>query len=58
MRSLIEARRGTKKANRGLERMCSVSHVMKKWNEAKVSWQSFQEGSEKMALLVKTWGGC
>jgi len=32
----------------------SVSHVIKKWKAAKVSWASFREGSEKMALLVKT----
>jgi hypothetical protein len=28
---------------------------MKKWKAAKVSWASFNEGSEKMALFVKTW---
>ena len=32
-----------------------VSHVMKKWKAAKVSWASLREGSEKMALFVNTW---
>jgi hypothetical protein len=41
-------------AKRGRESVNSVSQVMKKWKEAKVSWASLREGSEKMALLVKT----
>jgi hypothetical protein len=52
--SLIATRRGTNIANRGRERVNSVSHVMKKWKDAKVSWASLRDGSEKMALLVKT----
>jgi hypothetical protein len=31
-----------------------VSHVMKKWKDAKVSWASLRDGSEKIALFVKT----
>jgi hypothetical protein len=42
-------------AKRGRERVKSVSQVTKKWKEAKVSWASLREGSEKMALFVKTW---
>jgi hypothetical protein len=46
---------GTKKANCGRERVYSVSQVTKKWKAAKVSWASFRDGSEKMALLVNTY---
>jgi hypothetical protein len=42
-------------AKRGRDSVKSVSQVTKKWKEAKVSWASLSEGSEKMALLVKTW---
>lgn len=52
--SLIATFLGTKNANRGREMVKSVSHVMKKWNAANVSCASFKEGSEKMALFVKT----
>ncbi len=51
----MATRRGTKKAKRGRESVYSVSHVTKKWKAAKVSWASFSDGSEKIALLVKTW---
>jgi hypothetical protein len=51
---LIATLFGTNIANRGLESVNSVSHVMKKWKAAKVSWASFNEGSEKIALFVKT----
>lgn len=54
MISLSATRRGTNMAKRGRESVNSVSQVMKKWKEAKVSWASLREGSEKMALLVKT----
>jgi hypothetical protein len=53
-RSRRGTRRGTKKAKRGREMVKRVSQVMKKWKEAKLSWASLREGSEKMALLVKT----
>lgn len=53
--SVIATRLGTNIANRGRERVKSVSHVMKKWKAANVSWASFRVGSEKMALFVKTW---
>lgn len=53
--SLIATLRGENMANRGRDSVNSVSHVMKKWNAAKVNWASFKEGSEKMALFVKTW---
>ncbi len=56
MISLIATRRGWNMAKRGRERVKSVSQVMKKWKAAKVSWASFSDWSEKMALLVKTWG--
>jgi hypothetical protein len=52
--SLIATLLGTNIANRGRDSVYSVSHVIKKWKAAKVSWASFREGSEKMALLVKT----
>ena len=55
MISLIATRLGVNIANRGRDRVNSVSHVMKKWKAAKVSWASFREGSEKIALFVKTW---
>lgn len=45
---------GVKKANRGRESVKSVSHVTVKWKAANVSCASFNEGSEKIALLVKT----
>ena len=54
MISLTVALLGTNIANRGRESVYSVSHVTKKWNAAKVSCASFKEGSEKIALLVKT----
>ncbi len=54
MISLIATRLGTNIANRGRERVYSVSHVMKKWNAANVSCASFKDGSEKIALFVKT----
>lgn len=54
MISLIATLLGTNIANRGRESVYSVSHVMKKWNAAKVSCASFKEGSENIALLVKT----
>jgi len=53
--SLIATLRGTKNANRGRERVNKVSHVMKKWKAAKVSCASLSVGSEKIALLVKTY---
>jgi hypothetical protein len=31
-----------------------VRKVTRKWKQAKVSWASLREGSEKIALLVKT----
>jgi hypothetical protein len=52
--SLMAARRGTKNPNRGREMVYRVSQVMKKWKQAKVAWASLREGSEKIALLVKT----
>ena len=54
MISLIATLLGTNIANRGRESVYSVSHVMKKWKEAKVSCASFSDGSEKIALFVKT----
>ena len=45
---------GANIAKRGRERVKSVSHVMKKWNAANVSCASFNDGSEKIALFVKT----
>ena len=54
MISLIATFLGTKNANRGREMVKSVSHVMKKWKAANVNCASFKEGSEKMALFVKT----
>ena len=54
MISLIATLLGVNIANRGRESVKSVSHVMKKWKAAKVSWASFNEGSEKIALFVKT----
>lgn len=56
MISLIATLLGVNIANRGRESVNSVSHVMKKWKAAKVSWASFNEGSEKIALFVKTFG--
>ena len=53
--SLIATLLGAKNANRGRERVYSVSHVTKKWKDANVSWMSLREGVEKIALLVKTW---
>lgn len=55
MMSPIEVLRGAKKAKRGRERTYSVSHVMKKWKAANVSCASLRDGSEKMALFVKTY---
>lgn len=52
--SLMATRRGTNMAKRGRERVKSVSQVMKKWKDAKVSCASLSDGSEKMALFVKT----
>lgn len=54
MISLIATLLGTNMANRGRESVNSVSHVMKKWKAANVSCASFKDGSEKMALFVKT----
>lgn len=45
---------GWKKPKRGRERVNSVSQVIKKWKAANVSWASLSEGSEKIALFVKT----
>ena len=55
MISLIATLLGVNIANRGRDSVKSVSHVMKKWKAAKVNWASFNEGSENMALFVKTW---
>lgn len=54
MISRMATRRGTKKASWGRERAKRVRKVMKKWKEAKDSWASLRDGSEKMALFVKT----
>lgn len=54
MISLMATRLGTNIANRGRESVNSVSHVMKKWKAANVSCANLREGSEKMALFVKT----
>ncbi len=54
MISLIATLRGVNIANRGRDSVNNVSHVMKKWNAAKVSWASFKVGSEKIALFVNT----
>lgn len=56
MISLIATLLGVNMANRGLERVKRVSHVIKKWKAANVSCASFKDGSEKMALFVKTCG--
>ena len=56
MISLIATLLGTNIANRGRDSVKSVSQVMKKWKAAKVSCASFKEGSEKIALFVKTCG--
>ena len=55
MISLIATLLGTNIANRGRESVYRVSHVTEKWKAAKVSWASLREGSEKMALFVKTY---
>jgi len=49
-----EARRGVKRESGGREMVQRVSHVIVKWKAANESWTSLTEGSEKMALLVKT----
>lgn len=50
------ARRGVNFESGGLERTVRVRKVTRKWKAAKVSWQSLNCGSVKMALFVKTWG--
>ena len=52
--SLIATLRGVNIANLGRDSVNNVSHVMKKWKDAQVSCASLRDGSEKMALLVKT----
>jgi hypothetical protein len=54
MISLIATLLGVNMANCGRESVYNVSHVMKKWKAAKVSCASLSEGSEKIALFVKT----
>jgi hypothetical protein len=55
--SRTDARRGTKRAKGPRERVKRVRKVMVKWKAAKESWANLRLGSEKMALLVKTWEG-
>lgn len=54
MISLMATLLGTNIANRGRESVYNVSHVIKKWKAANVSWANLRDGSEKMALFVKT----
>jgi len=52
--SRMLTRRDWKKLKRGRERTKRVNQVTTKWKAANVSWTSFSDGSEKIALLVKT----